>query len=405
MSLMKPIQNWLSYSVALKQRESLLAASRNSKQIQIKRLKRILAYCAGAPANSKYQLNSKMSPQDFAKSFPVTDLEFWSDWIGIGKSNNTNVLIHDGIYGSKVARYQLAGSNNFPVSTPFMNEVAAGLMAALGEMYTEMAAYPLERPTWMLISPTESYLGALSSLAGGPYESIPLSVRWSFHSNTVIPSLLVSTINREAYLFATVAWLSTNQKLSAIAISSPNVLLELANTANQHREVLSATLSTGAWKKWSDVLENVPCPKSPKSALLVGQLHKHPNAGSFQALWPRLKSLYSFCPAEIEAFSSQFWKVFPHVHLFDFGLWVNEGIVTVRIGSQNLLALNSHYYEFEDVSDGNLIFGWELETGMNVKPIISNSAGLLRCRSNVVLKVKSFFNQCPCFEYVDSSVQ
>lgn len=404
MTPLKPIRNWLSYGIAVKQKEDLLAASRNVKLAQIKRLKQILIGCAGAPANREFQLNSKMSPQDFAKSFPVTDFDFWKNWIEIGKSNNIDVLIHEGPYGRRVGGYQHLESTEFPISTAFVNEAARGLLAALGEMYSEMPSLLLEMPSWMVVPPTENHFYALKSLTSGLSESIPLGIRWSIHSNSALPPLSAPIVSRDVYLFAAVASLLANHKMSAVVISSPNILLELANTAINYREVLAATLSAGAWAMWPDALKNVPCPKSLRAAESVRRLHTYSGAESFLSLWPFLKSLYSFFPNELETFSSHFWKLFPNLRLFDFGLWVNEGVITVRIGGKNLLALNSHYYEFEDVSNGNILCAWDLEKEMNVRPIISNSAGLLRCRSKVVLKVKSFLNRCPCFSYVENSV-
>ena len=89
----------------------------------------------------------------------------------------------------------------------------------------------------------------------------------------------------------------------------------------------------------------------------------------------------------------------PHSGFEGKGLWATEGVVTIPYDGHYPLAYQSHFYEFERLSDGEILPSWELKLGDDVSPIISSDNGLLRYCMDDHIRVVSFMGEVPCFEF------
>jgi hypothetical protein len=164
--------------------------------------------------------------------------------------------------------------------------------------------------------------------------------------------------------------------------------------------MLQQALNEGIWPKHLAGLKDILCPKNTRSATIIAQWDGEIDAKFTQSIWPNLALISAWDTSSSKIWAKKLQAIFPHSEFQGKGLWATEGVISIPFENKYPLAINSHFYEFEDLKTHKIHTSWELKEGQNVRPIISSSNGLLRYAMKDQLLVISFINLCPCFEFI-----
>lgn len=115
-----------------------------------------------------------------------------------------------------------------------------------------------------------------------------------------------------------------------------------------------------------------------------------------KTLFPRLVLVSSWATSSSRRYAEKVQELFPYTKFEAKGLWATEGVVTIPFQGKFPLAVNSHFYEFEDLNTGHIYPSWELKKGMKVSPLLTTGAGFFRYRLNDILVVDDFIGKTPC---------
>lgn len=164
----------------------------------------------------------------------------------------------------------------------------------------------------------------------------------------------------------------------------------LAKAAPEIEEIIKKTLS----------------PNPLRAAEIRQECEKGFNSTILKRLWPNMQIISSIGTSTFEPFAD-LTRTYAYSIPFDFSIYgASEGLfaATDSIESKKqLLLLESCYYEFISIDDGNdtnkILSINELEIGKHYEIVITNQSGLYRYRCGDVIIVLDYLNDCPYLQF------
>jgi hypothetical protein len=194
--------------------------------------------------------------------------------------------------------------------------------------------------------------------------------------------------------FATLAWLTSCRELSFISVWSPTFFLELIKLLEVWKAPLIKTLETGLWGLFEEDLKHLTAPQNAAQAKVLK------NSGLTE-LWPHLKLMSSWDSSSSKGWAQTLKDLFPNTQFQGKGLWATEGVISIPFEGKFTLSYLSHYYEFFDLDKKNILRADELQTGMQVHPLLTTSNGFTRYRIKDRLLVTGFNQSVPTLEFLE----
>ncbi len=124
------------------------------------------------------------------------------------------------------------------------------------------------------------------------------------------------------------------------------------------------------------------------------------DAKLLKILFPDLIVISSWATSSSKPYAERLQRLFPEAKFEAKGLWATEGVITIPFEGKFPLAINSHFYEFEEIDTGVIYPAWSLKAGMKVTPLITTGSLFFRYRLNDLLLVSDFLEETPCFEFL-----
>jgi len=207
-----------------------------------------------------------------------------------------------------------------------------------------------------------------------------------------ISYLETSELARKAALLSLLS-----KKVSLISIWSPTYLLSLVELLMESKDEIISCLEDKSFQNHLHIFSD------KKSIDRSVQILKNTNqfdSDVSKELFPELKLISMWDTSLSKKWAKSVEEIFPHVETQGKGLWATEGVVTIPFNGMYPLAINSHFYEFENIESKKILNSWELEKDMRVKPLITSGSGLFRYGLNDELRVSGYLEKTPCFEFI-----
>lgn len=169
--------------------------------------------------------------------------------------------------------------------------------------------------------------------------------------------------------------------VTLISVWSPTFLLELLEIIIQEKEFFATRVTDFRKKEALKYADKI----SPEL---------------LKILFPNLALISAWGTSSSAFYAEKVKVLFPHVSFEAKGLWATEGVVTIPFEGNFPLAVNSHFYEFEDVESKEIHPAWALKKGMKVTPILTTGSLFLRYRLNDLMEVSGFLGQTPCLTFL-----
>lgn len=399
-NLMSRVLHQASYRLSQAGGSNLSEASLDVELTQRTVFKKILSSIEGSQSAHQQNIDKHTSLQEFQQRVPITDYHYWQALIQKQQEDNKPVLTKH-----ECQRYQpTSGSTSkikwIPYTQEFLNELDNAISPWIGDMYEKYPGILKGKHYWSLSWVPSDLRNKLTTSINNDLQLLPWWKRLFMAGTMAVPESIALAETSDESFFATAAYLLSCSDLSFISVWSPTFALSLLEFMQTHKVDLQYTLNKGKWPQHLTGLNNINCPKNPRSARILAKWNGKIDADFTQSIWPNLALISAWDTSSSKIWAAKLHALFPHCEFQGKGLWATEGVISIPFQGKYPLAINSHFYEFEDLSNGKIYTSWQLKEGQNVRPIISSSNGLLRYAMKDQLKVTSFINQCPCFEFI-----
>lgn len=399
-SLISRLLHQASYRLSHRGKNSFLAGSLNVEATQTAALKTLLDNIAGSENATKHGITSSTTLKEYQEQVPITDYEYWQSSISRQQQGNDFVLTK-----FNCDRYQpTSGSTSkikwIPYTQPFLDELDNAISPLVADMYQQYPGIQRGKHYWSLSWVPSDLRNKLTTSINNDLQLLPWWKRLFMAGTMAVPESISLAETSDESFFATACYLLSTRDLSLISVWSPTFGLSLLQFIQDHRIDLQQTLTQGHWPDKYPGLKNISCPTNLESGKIMAQWNGRADANFTKAIWPNLALISAWDTSSSKIWAKKLHDLFPHSEFQGKGLWATEGVISIPINNKYPLAINSHFYEFEDLETHKILTSWQLKVGQNVRPIISSSNGLLRYAMKDHLRVTSFIKLCPCFEFI-----
>lgn len=370
------------------------ANSRNLEAVQRCKLEFLLRQVGPRP-----DLRPGASWEQFRDSLPLTRYSDWKVRIQLQQEGKARLT------DSPVRRYQpTSGSSEalklIPYTRDFLSELDAAIAPWLASLYRQHPRVAEGRHYWSVSWLPESQRQLLDGNFNDDSELLGVTKRVLAARSQAVPAGVAFAGRADDAMFATLAWMLAHEDLRLLSVWSPTFALQQLECLAEWADELAAVLATGRWGARADSLASVPAPRAPERARRLAGLAGVAPAIMARRMWPNLALVSAWDTADAAHWAAQLRLALPQAAFEGKGLWATEGVVTIPYEGRYPLAYQSHVYEFERLSDGEVLAPWELREGDEVSPIISGGNGLLRYRLDDRIVVTGFMGQLPCFQFL-----
>lgn len=116
-------------------------------------------------------------------------------------------------------------------------------------------------------------------------------------------------------------------------------------------------------------------------------------------IWPELRLISCWTDAAAGNAAERLGQYFPGVRIQPKGLVATEAFVSIPIGDRNLLAYDSHVFEFLDV-DGTARPPWAVREGEDYTILVTTGGGLYRYALNDRVRVDAIVDGLPALTFL-----
>jgi len=150
-------------------------------------------------------------------------------------------------------------------------------------------------------------------------------------------------------------------------------------------------------------------PDPSRAKILASVFATHDNRLQPKHYWPNIICISSWMRGKRAGATGQFMELYPKsAALREFGYQTSEaraGMVLGNNRADSIPLINKFFFEFIEVEKRystipEIRLAHELEAGKSYYILVTNGSGLFRYDTNDIIRVTSFYNRCPQFEYV-----
>jgi hypothetical protein len=343
------------------------------KEVQTRILGQHLKLARETAAGAHLQLNRIESWNDLQK-LPISHYSDWAQWIEKERVCPDSHLLSR----SPIERFQpTSGSTDIRKWIPYTKQFLGELDQASGVWLHDIGKnYPgvLKGRHYWSLSWLPDDLRAVTT--NDDLDLWPWWKRKLMSSIMVAPGSIANLPTNEQARFATAVMLAGSRDLSLISVWSPTFLLRILEDLTLWREEISVVLESGQWS--SPGFKNLNAPKARGQSSILREWKGVVTQDFLRELWPNLALVSAWDSSTSTGFAQKIQKMFSYCDFQGKGLWATEGVVTIPVNYKNVLAFESHVYEFRCLDSGRVFTPWSLEAGQRVQPILTTGNGIWR---------------------------
>ena len=202
----------------------------------------------------------------------------------------------------------------------------------------------------------------------------------------VSPAITQET-HPEAFYLKTLQQLLLSENLSMISVWSPGFLIQLDQFLQTHKQKISSWLS------------NTSKGNKRRKSFLLACLRSD---FSWDILFPKLKLISCWTHAQAALSLPTLKTRTGAIPIQSKGLLATEGITSIPVHPDYYpaISLRSHFYEFRHQETQKIALAHELEVQQTYEVILTTGGGLYRYASGDLIKVRAYFHQNPCLEFI-----
>lgn len=211
---------------------------------------------------------------------------------------------------------------------------------------------------------------------------------WALGKLMAVPSVVKKEVDANAFYFQSLLHLLRAENLTFLSVWSPSFFLQI-----------DAFLETHFLALLNDAQGLIPAGRWAMLARLSRQ------SWTWKAVWPRLAAISCWTDAQSAMWIPALKQRIGDVVISRKGLLSTECVVSVPFGgaADPVLSYQSHFYEFRDIAQNEVIRATEVEPGKCYEVIVTTGGGLYRYATTDVVEVTSWAGGLPQLRFLGRS--
>lgn len=223
---------------------------------------------------------------------------------------------------------------------------------------------------------------------------------WAARRIWAVPEWLSRVTDMRSFEYLTVLFLLRCGDLRLISVWHPSFLVLMMDHLKRHwvsalRDIHAGSVSakihlpSGLRKDLGKALRT-----DPKRARELRKRGPNPDR-----IWPNLRVVSSWAGIHQDPWLARIRAALPRAAIEPKGLIATEGIANIPWQGNQVLAVNSHFFEFLDES-GIVHPAWDVREGAEYRLLLTTGNGFLRYQTHDIVRVTGFHEQTPFIEFV-----
>lgn len=215
--------------------------------------------------------------------------------------------------------------------------------------------------------------------------------RWLYSQVAAVPSEVSRSSTVHDFKVSTLTHLAARKDLAFASVWSPTFLTGLLDYFPPNALEVVSRLERSGLKS-----------ARARAAEIRRMLDRYTFPEVFQCLWPRLQTVSCWTHGPSRYFSEKIAQYLPCATVQPKGLISTEAVVSLPFSKRHdpVLAVDSHFFEFLDLENGDIRLGHELDRGNRYSVIVTTGGGFYRYRTHDIVQVTGHINGAPTFQFV-----
>ena len=359
----------------------------NPEKIQLSKLFYYTRTNSNTSFGIQHEFKSIVSYSDYVNKVPIIeDRTVLNEWITQIVEGSENVLTADKVIGFEETSGTSGSPQLIPYTATLKKEFSVAVATWMNELNSVLPSTFNGRCYWSLSPATRQVKRTASGLQIGLDNDMEY-FRWP--ASTLLKQILAlppatsKITEAKAFYDATILNLLQCNDLSFISVWSPSFFLKL----DEHLRSRITELPSLLQKKTPEQF------KKNIAAITAG--------ATWKEIWPGLSCFSSWTDAQSTIWLPQVKKILGDVAIQPKGLLATEGVTSIPIAMEgSAAAFTSHFYEFRDVTNGQILLLHEILENKTYEVILTTGGGLYRYATNDLISVTGYLGKVPQMVFV-----
>jgi hypothetical protein len=348
---------------------------------------------AGTRVGLKLGFGRLRSVAEYQDRVPITPYEGLSESIEAIARGDSGVLTAERGKLFQPTSGSSAATKLIPWTAPLGEEFRRGIAPWIFALYRRKPALLKGTAYWSVSPPgtaPQSY-GKLTVGFNHDAEYLGFLGRKLFSLVSSTPPSAAKEADMTEFKTRTLISLLADRNLSLISIWSPTFLTILLDDFLARPEAILDALGScgiaGAEKR---------------AERLRSMLREEAGERFFGKVWPSLQVISCWTHGPSELCADALRRYFPGIEIQGKGLVATEAFVSLpfREGKDPVLAVTSHFFEFEEPANGRISLANEVVAGHTYRVIVTTGGGLYRYPLGDLVEVTGFIQEAPCLRFI-----
>jgi hypothetical protein len=370
-------------------------ATRRVADVQARLLAGLLARNSDTDFGRAHGFRDIRDARDFQKRVPLSAYEDYAGAVARIAAGEANVLTAERVRLLEPTSGTTGGEKLVPYTDTLRRQFQRAVAPWVADLLWRRPAVRRGRAYWS-ISPA---LGPRRTAGGVPVGFEDDAAYLGALEQSALARLLVVPpgVSRqpgpESFRYETLLHLLRARDLALVSVWSPTFLTALLAPLEGWHERLCFDLARGA-----------SVPRLPRRAAELAAIFRSrlPWPEKLRVVWPGLALISCWADAAAARYLGEVRGLFPHVEIQAKGLLATEGCVSFPLLGRPapVLAVRSHFFEFEPADGGECRLAHELEEGGRYRVVLTTGGGLYRYQLRDEVEVAGFENQAPLLRFL-----
>ena len=333
------------------------------------------------------------SVAEFQARVPVTHYEALTESIEEIARGEQGVLTKDRVKRFHPTSGSSSATKLIPWTASLGREFRRGISPWLVALYRRKPAL-LRGTAYWSISPPGTAVQTRGRLPVGfnhDAEYLGFIGKNLFPLVSAAPPELARCSDMNEFKTKTLVSLLADENLSLISVWSPTFLTTLLDDLlARPEEILDA------------LIRSDHAGGHQRTEFLRHMLQERTGQTFFERVWPNLQVVSCWTQGPSELYAENLGRLFPSIEIQGKGLVATEAFVSLPFheGNDPVLAVTSHFLEFQDAVSEKFVLAHELVAGNTYRVIVTTGGGLYRYPLGDLVRVAGFIQEAPCLRFI-----
>ncbi|MCB1190316.1 MAG: GH3 auxin-responsive promoter family protein [Leptospiraceae bacterium] len=361
----------------------------------------------------KYNFKNINTTSEYQKYVPITIYEDYKEYIQEILNGEKNVLTNEDVLLFEMSSGSTSNTKLIPYTKSLKQEFQNGIAPWIYDLYSKRPSLLYGKSYWSITPIIQNSLDIKSKIPIGFEEDgeyLGKFQKFIVDKIFAAPKILKHVSDIFIFRYITLLFLLKEKNLSLISVWNPSFLILLLEPIYEYKNIIMEDLEKGTLY-FSDSLDKKLIGK------ITSKLGKNRNRSNelkcifrdganlgelYSKIWPNLNLISCWGDGNAKQSMKNLSILFPNVEIQEKGLLATEGIVSFPFFATQgkVLAYRSHFFEFEDKTNGEIKLAHEVKAGHEYSVILTTGGGFYRYKLNDIVQVIDFFQKVPLLTFL-----